>query len=485
MPSSGNIKRTKAKTAAAPAGCGLKFVQNTFALVNNYDGKSPLVCGWAPDGLSFGIFCSEQHFATTFKAGGYFKHEKYRSFVRQLNHYGFRKLRDDELPVHSIAGNYYQHENFMKGREDLLKFISAKINKGETEERSQLRQRIITLERNMQYFLQVLSPQQRTAFQALCGPIGELKCEGTAFDVDEEDGDHDDTMDHAAAASSSSSSSSSFSGVVPAMIPAPVPASSCSSSSSSSSSFSAARCSNRPRRQGTNYKHGAFNETEEEDGSGFEDDDLIFVPGHCNALKRSAALHNNFSDSDDSDDTEEDEDDDDNAPFQLPQRLNRGKDFIDPGHTSARHSISGKSSLPRRLPRAYPTDHQQQQQQALSPPDQLGRTFSNSLSLDFDMSTGESSRWQHFGTSPPDASGELAVGGSPQLQLGGVGGAIGIVGIGRTPSWGPDLRPIQSAGQQQQQHTKQQLGDVVVIAGTGNGNGAAALGQFTVPTGMF
>ena len=162
-------------------------MQNTFALVNNYDGKSPLVCGWAPDGLSFGIFCSEQHFATTFKAGGYFKHEKYRSFVRQLNHYGFRKLRDDELPVHSIAGNYYQHENFMKGREDLLKFISAKINKGETEERSQLRQRIITLERNMQYFLQVLSPQQRTAFQALCGPIGELKCEGTAFDVDEEE----------------------------------------------------------------------------------------------------------------------------------------------------------------------------------------------------------------------------------------------------------------------------------------------------------
>ena len=54
------------------------------------------------------------------------------------------KVCNDELPVHSIAGNYYQHENFMKGREDLLKFISAKINKGETEERSQLRQRIIT-----------------------------------------------------------------------------------------------------------------------------------------------------------------------------------------------------------------------------------------------------------------------------------------------------------------------------------------------------
>ena len=52
----------------------------------------------------------------------YFKHSKFQSFVRQLNFYGFHKLRTDP-DLNSVDANktvHFGHEYFKKGQPDLL-----------------------------------------------------------------------------------------------------------------------------------------------------------------------------------------------------------------------------------------------------------------------------------------------------------------------------------------------------------------------------
>lgn len=81
------------------------------------DALPPDVGGWSETGDSMVIFDAETFASKIIPQ--YFKHNNFRSFVRQLNFYGFRKLRADASGSNANRWEF-KHGNFRKGRPELL-----------------------------------------------------------------------------------------------------------------------------------------------------------------------------------------------------------------------------------------------------------------------------------------------------------------------------------------------------------------------------
>ncbi|EPQ57789.1 winged helix DNA-binding domain-containing protein, partial [Gloeophyllum trabeum ATCC 11539] len=112
------------------------FLQKLYEIVNNPDNMS--LIRWSDRGDSFYGTGDDLHLDTVLDQdrfsreilGQWFKHQKFTSFTRQLNMYGFRKVQG--LQQHSLKSSidgdicHFEHEHFIRGQPELLGFIQRR-----------------------------------------------------------------------------------------------------------------------------------------------------------------------------------------------------------------------------------------------------------------------------------------------------------------------------------------------------------------------
>ncbi|KAH8069760.1 DNA binding protein [Aureococcus anophagefferens] len=103
------------------------FLSKTYAMINGLDGT---VGGWSDAGDSMVILDAENFASEVIPQ--YFKHNNFRSFVRQLNFYGFRKLRADPSAGPRRRRWEFKHVNFRRAArasaQPLTSFETARLD---------------------------------------------------------------------------------------------------------------------------------------------------------------------------------------------------------------------------------------------------------------------------------------------------------------------------------------------------------------------
>ena len=125
------------------------FLKKTYTMIETCD---PEICGWAPEGDMF-VIKDPDVFASKI-IPQYFDHNKFASFARQLNFYGFCKvqnkpIRNDDFDETSAKHVTFYNEKFRRGRADLLKEIQRSTRGGGPHASSQDQQRDLESLRNI------------------------------------------------------------------------------------------------------------------------------------------------------------------------------------------------------------------------------------------------------------------------------------------------------------------------------------------------
>mmetsp|Transcript_28310 Transcript_28310/g.67448 ORF Transcript_28310/g.67448 Transcript_28310/m.67448 type:complete len:502 (+) Transcript_28310:317-1822(+) len=108
------------------------FLQKTYQMIETCPDD---VASWSADGRTFVVKDVPRFESSVIPQ--YFKHSKFSSFVRQLNFYGFRKVKySDSLRINAdedrATANYwrFRHDLFIRGRRDLLGEIRRNVGQG-------------------------------------------------------------------------------------------------------------------------------------------------------------------------------------------------------------------------------------------------------------------------------------------------------------------------------------------------------------------
>lgn len=96
------------------------LLPETYHMIDRCDSE---IATWSPTGDNFVVKNVDQFASTVLPL--YFKHSNFSSFARQLNFYGFRKLRSDPILTNDVDPRTacyvrFYHEKFQKSRPELL-----------------------------------------------------------------------------------------------------------------------------------------------------------------------------------------------------------------------------------------------------------------------------------------------------------------------------------------------------------------------------
>lgn len=133
------------------------FLKKTYRMIEACD---PEICSWTDDGEMFVVKQPEQFASEIIPQ--YFDHNKFSSFARQLNFYGFRKIqtkpiRNEDFDKSTAKHVTFFNEKFKRGRYDLLKEIQRSTRGGgaqasladQAREMETLRSTVATLEQRV------------------------------------------------------------------------------------------------------------------------------------------------------------------------------------------------------------------------------------------------------------------------------------------------------------------------------------------------
>jgi len=170
------------------------FLRKTYHMI---DSCNPEIAGWSDDGFAF-VVKDPETFASDIITQ-FFKHNNFSSFVRQLNFYGFRKIKSDAIRIRDAVSDSeskfwkFRHDKFQRGRPDLLSEI-RKSNHTEAADKKEvdvlrsevyeLRSRLSSMEKDMEKLTSLLhtiaSASPALASKALMSSIAVSEAAGTA-----------------------------------------------------------------------------------------------------------------------------------------------------------------------------------------------------------------------------------------------------------------------------------------------------------------